>query len=100
MHAFSLSPVIGVLQEAHLELKNLRRNILDVLGDRLIQKKDVGPYPTSDSLGHFADLPRESVRMVLEALRQAGFLSAGDVRELLLLTVRGLDQIAIFKKKD
>jgi len=83
-----------------MELKNLRRNILDVLGDRYIQKGDVGPYPASDIFSHFADLPQESVRIALEELRQAGFLSAGEVREHLMLTGRGLDQIAIFKKID
>lgn len=100
MHEVRVSPVSGVLQEAHMELKNLRRNILDVLGDRFIQKGDVGPYPASDIFSHFADLPRESVRTALDELRQAGFLSAGDVREHLMLTERGLDQIAIVKKMD
>ncbi len=83
-----------------MELKNLRRNILDVLGDRFAERGDTGPYPESDIFGHFADLPRESVRTALEELRQAGFLSAGGVREHLMLTEKGLDQIAIFKKTD
>jgi hypothetical protein len=83
-----------------MELKNLRRNILDVLGDRFIQKGDIGPYPANDIFGHFADLPRASIRAALEELRQEGFLSAADVREHLVLTERGLDQIAISKKTD
>jgi hypothetical protein len=89
-----------VLAGVYMELKNLRRNILDVLGDRFVQRGDAGPYPASDIFGHFADLPRESIRTALEELRQAGFLSAGDVREHLMLTERGLNQIAIFKKTD
>lgn len=83
-----------------MELKNLRRNILDVLGDRFIQKGEPGPYHENDIFGHFADLPRETVRAALEELRRAGLLSAGDVREHLMLTEQGLDQIAIFKKRD
>ena len=37
-----------------MELKNLRCNILDVLGDRFVQRGDAGPYPESDIFGHFA----------------------------------------------
>jgi hypothetical protein len=82
-----------------MEFKNLRRNILDVLGEQFVRKGDTGPYPEDFVYDHFSDLPRDSVKQALEDLRRAGFLSAGDVRAVFKLTERGLDQIAIFKKK-
>ena len=81
-----------------MEFKNLRRNILDILGERFVQQGDTGPYSEDIVYDHFADFPRDSVKDALEDLRRAGYLSAGDVRSLIRLTERGLNQITVSKK--
>ena len=76
----------------------MRRNILDILGERFVQQGDIGPYSEDFVYGHFSDFPRDSVKNALEDLRREGYLSAGDVRSLIRLTERGLNQITVSKK--
>jgi predicted transcriptional regulator len=82
-----------------MEFSNLRRNILDLLGDQWIQSKKIKAFKKKLIFEAFADIPAKNLEDAIEALKDDEFLEMTPDNDRMILTQKGLAQIEVHPVK-
>jgi hypothetical protein len=87
--------------EAHqMEFKNIRRNILYLLGDEWLKSGTLGPFATNNIFDKFSDIPNENMEDALISIKDEGLVYLTSNYRNISLTQKGLSKIKVIHLPD
>ena len=78
-----------------MEFKNIRRNILYLLGDEWLKSGTLGPFDTGRIFDKFSDIPDENMQDALTSIKEEGFVYLTSNYRNISLTQKGLSKIKV-----
>ena len=78
-----------------MEFKNIRRNILYLLGDEWLKSGTLGPFATDGIFDKFSDIPNENMKDALTSIKDEGFVYLTSNYRNISLTQKGLSKIKV-----
>jgi len=78
-----------------MEFKNIRRNILYLLGDEWLKSGTLGPFATDRIFDNFSDIPNENMKDALISIKEEGFVHLTSNYRNISLTQKGLSKIKV-----
>jgi hypothetical protein len=83
-----------------MEFKNIRRNILYILGDEWLKSGTLGPFATERIIDKFSDIPNENMKDALISIKEEGFVYLTSNYRSISLTQKGLSKIKVINLPD
>jgi hypothetical protein len=85
-----------ILIEAYtMEINNLERNVIYLLGRQLLKTRTSGPFDTSWIFDTFSDIPDENMKDALLSLQNSGYVELTSSFKKINLTRKGFSKIKV-----
>jgi hypothetical protein len=81
-----------------MEIKNIERNIMYLLGNEWLKSNTLGPFDTMLIFDEFSDIPDKNLKDAINTIDEGGFVELSSNYRNISLTQKGLSKIKVLKQ--